>query len=179
MNRRAWSLVLVGAVALPLGGCYQREIAQGNPLGWIMRILSGDFNFKSKTLSTVDTKVDVDLVASAGGLANPTYDITLNDPGGGTFGHFAGTAVIKRGRFVSLKDDSSADLFSTVTNIVQKALGETVTLDKVKAKVSAYQTPGGVEAHWKIAVSFSGGFNTGANAGKVIKGKITGEGVDP
>lgn len=180
MRGRPFALLAVAGLLLPLGGCIPREIYQRNPLGALMRLLSGNISpYKAKVLSTVETTVDVDITASVGGL-DGTYDITLDDPDGGTFGNFTGTATVKRGRFVSVKADEGEALFSAVAGIVGKALGgETVSLSKVKAKVTANQEPGGVAANFKAKISFDGDVLTGPNTGNRVKGKLEGEGNYP
>ncbi len=180
MSHRVSRLVLVAAAALPLAGCFPREIAAGNPLGFFMRLLGGGGLKAKLPVTIVDTTVDVDIVASVGGLSG-TYDVTLNDPTGGTFGAFSGTTEIKRGRYIVISDPGSPELMSTVAAIASKALGgDGVTIVTVKGKVSAYQTPGGVDAIFKAKIKFTGIVTSGPNVGAIIKGgKITASGDYP
>jgi hypothetical protein len=178
MNRRIAAAVALAA-ALPLGGCFDKEIAERNPLGIFMRVLAGDFVIAYAKASKVETELEVDIVADVGGL-DGTYSITLDNPEGGTFGTFSGTGVVKRGRFVKIVDTGSPELLATVEAIVETTIGQDVTIEKAKGKVSAFQTPGGVEAVFKAKITFSG-FTVGGEldgvkirGGKILAGETYG-----
>ncbi len=174
MRRRVLGLVLVAAALLPLGGCIPGGLLEAIEIAVYGYIRTSEGFYAKGT--PMEESITADVTADFGGL-DGTYDITLDDPDGGTFGSFSGTGTVKRGRFVTLKDNESEELFSTVAAMLSKALGgESVNLTKAKAKVTAYQTPGGVEKHFKLTISFAGTITSGPSAGNTVKGKMSSEG---
>jgi hypothetical protein len=172
MNRRVAAAVALAA-ALPLAGCFDKEIEERNPLGMFMRFIAGDFQIAFAKVTKVETTLEVDIIADVGGL-DGTYTITLDNPEGGTFGTFTGTGVVKRGRFVKIVEKDSPELLAAVEALVEATVGHDVTIEKAKAKVSAFQTPGGVEAVFKGKITFSGVVVGGEFDGvKIRGGKIT------
>lgn len=176
MTSRAVHTLLCLALALPAGGCIDGLIyQQGGPMGMFLLMVGAtpvDSRSSYKRATRVETDVSVDLSAAFGG-EDGTYDITLSDPEGGEFGTFTGTASLKRGRIAHLKDRGSPELLAAVEALVEKALGEDVTITSAKARVKAWQTPGGVEASYRAKVKFRGTVDSGPDAGARIKrGKI-------
>lgn len=178
MNRRVLVAIVVAAAVLPLAGCIGLEwLFFEQPVHVAVRMVLPDSGaVKAKTVIEDETDVAVNISADVGGL-DGNYDITLDDPEGGTFGSLSGTGTVKKDRFVTLKDKESEALFAAVDALLVKAFGgESVTVTKAKAKVKANQEPGGVAANFTLTISFAGTVDTGPNAGATIKGKITSEG---
>lgn len=177
MRGRAFALLAVAGLLLPLGGCVPGDWLEAMQIAIFGQILypnGGPGPYAKGT--PLEESITADVTANFGGL-DGTYDITIDDPDGGTFGSFSGTGTVKRERFVTLKDNESEGLYSTVAAMLGKALdGESVDLTKAKAKVTAYQTPGGVEKHFKLKISFAGTITSGPSAGNTVKGKMTSEG---
>ncbi len=175
--KRMLKCALVVALVVPLSGCFPKGMNYKLVrLYMIMRILYSGFPWgPAKGSTKIDTSVDVDITADVGGL-DGTYDVTVSIPGEGDIGTFTGTGTVKGGRFVAIKDDGSQELLDIVDALAERVTGEDVTVTKAKAKVKAWQTPGGVEAGFKAKISWQGTIDSGPAAGKAIKGgKITAE----
>ncbi|MCK6479580.1 MAG: hypothetical protein HUU06_05105 [Planctomycetaceae bacterium] len=180
MKKRAACAALVAALALPFAGCGERTLKEVGVLGFLMKVLAGDVTpdkgAKAWKATPYEETLDVQIDAEVGGLSGE-YAVTLSEVEGGTFGTFSGTGVIKKGRFVTIKDNGTEGLKATVAAIASRVLDQDVTILKAKAKVTANQEPGAVAANWKATVKFSGTVDSGPQAGGKIKGgKITQEG---
>lgn len=177
--KRMLKCALVAALVVPLSGCYPKGVNyELVRLYMIMKILYPDFGGgPAKGSTKIDTSVDVDISADVGGL-DGTYDVTVSIPGEGAIGTFTGTGTVKGGRFVTIKDDGSQELLDIVDTLAERVTGVAVTVTSAKAKVKAWQTPGGVEAGFRAKISWQGTVDSGPAAGQAIKGgKITAEDV--
>ncbi|MCK6479581.1 MAG: hypothetical protein HUU06_05110 [Planctomycetaceae bacterium] len=174
MRRRFVGLALVALLALPLAGCFPKTLLQSVIFVVYYKLITTGSPYKAKASSS-STDVDVLVDAEVGGTSG-TYDVTLYDnESEDTFGTFTGETTLKKGRFITIKDNGSEGLLSTVENMVSKSLGgAAVSITKAKAKVTANQEPGGVAATFKATVKFTGTVDSGPSTGAKIKGgKIT------
>lgn len=174
MRRRLVALGLVALIAVPLAGCFPKSIYEIILFDMYYKLITTGSPYKAKA-SPVSTDVEVLVDAEVGGTSG-TYDVTLYDnETEDTFGTFTGETTLKKGRFITIKDNGSEGLLSTVENLVSKSLdGADVSITKAKAKVTANQEPGGVAATFKATVKFTGTVNSGPSSGAKIKGgKIT------
>jgi hypothetical protein len=170
MDRRVVAALGLFA-AVPLGGCDPKALLAMSPLEIEMKIADGDFYpYKGKATKT-ETTLDCEIDAEVGGL-DGTYTITLNNPEGGTFGSFTGTAVVKKGRIATVVAKDTPELMDAVEAMVFAATGESITVEKAKAKVKGSQVTGGIEPTYKAKITFSG--VTTGSGNKVRGGKILG-----
>lgn len=186
MNRRLRNFGLAAALAgaIPLAGCFPKIMNATNLMEVYFVLLGGDLPPALTVAATapktkIDTAINLHFSADVGGL-DGTYDVTFDDGDGTTYGTFSGTTTVKRGRFITIKDDGSEGLLSMVNAIASTQAGGNITIEKARAKVSAYQTPGGVSVVYKGKITFKGVVADGPNAGRKLRaGKFALAGVYP
>jgi hypothetical protein len=118
----------------------------------------------------LDSELTVPATVTIGGLSG-TYDVTL-----GTYGQFTGTATIVGQKGAKLTDDGSPGLLAAVQGIVLDGLATDITVSEAKASIKGKQTTGGVKKNYKGKIKFKGTVASGANAGAIVKGKISAKG---
>lgn len=177
MKRALCRAGVVAALVAPLGACYPKEFDQGNPLGGLMVIfyLLGRTNQPLKAPGAKPTKVQtpITITGTVGGL-DGTYDLALDD-----YGSFSGTASVKRQRFVTVVVNDTTELRDAVDAALTEQIGAAVTVTKAKARLKAFQTPGGVKVKFNGKITFQGTVDDGDDAGRSLKGSIKVKGQHP
>jgi hypothetical protein len=180
MNRKWIAGAMAAALALPMAGCFEYYLYfYGVEAAYRFAVVGEPpepmLVLPAVAKDTYEAVFPVDIEVNAGGLSG-NYEVSIAPSESAPFGTFGGTGEVKRGRFVTIKgDEEDGNLVGTVENMVSFLLdGAEVELTKVRAKVTAYQTPGGVDAGFRCTVTFSGAVQSGPDAGRLLKkGKIS------
>lgn len=167
-TRRSITLAVALALATSLSGCLEFfGVDESEPMDVLMFVLGGASPAK-KEKTTINESADLSFSGDMGGLSG-TYDFDFYLDDENLLGNLSGTAKIKKGRFITITDKGSEDLFTIVRNVASQYAGGDVTITKAKGKLKGFQTPGGVDSTFTFSVKFKGTVDSGPMTGGVIK----------